>query len=256
MRKYKSMLLYFALINIKIRFKGTKLGVAWTAIEPTLTFVLLFVVFTTIRDQPKENFGVYLLTGVIIYHVFTRGTLGGLTSLRSNYSILESINIQKEFFPVVATLATCILLIVQLAIFFGLMPFFQFIPTWTIILLPIVIGLLMLLILGFSYILSIIHVYVRDIQPLWGITVHALFFITPIIWYVDDIKGNDLGNVLMSLHAVNPIGQIVELAHNIVVFNTIPPLSDWLYTVTFCFAIFLFGYYVFHKFDSKIVEVL
>jgi len=233
-----------------------KLGIIWTALEPTLVFILLYVVFTTIRDSPQENFGIYLLTGIILYHVFTRGTISGLTSLRSNSNILESLNIKKEFFPVVACLTTSILLIVQLGVFFGLMPFFQFVPTWTIVFLPLVIGLLMILILGFSYILSIIHIYVRDIQPLWGIIVHALFFITPIFWYLDDIKKGGLGDLLLSIHAVNPIGQIVELGHSIVVFNNIPTFSEWLYATVFCFSIFLAGYFIFHKFESKVTEVL
>jgi len=96
-------------MNIKIRFKGTYLGFAWTAIEPTLTFIILFLVFTSIRIRIEENFGIYLLTGIFIYHIFVRGTAGGLASLRSNRGVLESLNIRKEFFPVATTAATSLL---------------------------------------------------------------------------------------------------------------------------------------------------
>lgn len=252
--KNRSSLFYFAIINIKIRFKGTKLGVLWTALEPTLTFILLYIVFTTIRDRPQENFGIYLLTGVIVYHIFARGTIAGLSSLRGNSSILASLNIRKEFFPVVATLATAILMVVQLGVFFGLMPFFSFVPPWTIILLPIVFLFLFILILGFSYILSIIHVYVRDILPIWGVIVHALFFVTPIIWYLEDIDKRGFGEVLLTIHSLNPVGQIVELAHNLVVFQKIPPISDWVYSAIFSIGLLFFGYWVFQKYQSRIVE--
>jgi len=247
----RDMLLYFAIQNIKLRFRGTYLGLAWTAIEPTLIFILLFTVFTTIKLRGGENFAIYLLTSIILYHIFTRGTLAGLSSLRSNKSIIQSIRIRKEFFPVMAATATGILVFVQVAVFFGLMPFFQFVPDITIVFLPIVLILLLILTLGVSYFLSILNVYFKDIQPIWGIIIHALFFVTPILWYIDEAD-----EFLLSVHRFNPVGQIIELGHNIVVFGKMPPLNDWLYAAIFAISIFFIGYAVFQKLQSKIAEEL
>lgn len=245
------LVFHFALMNIKIRFKGTKLGILWTVLEPTLTFVILYVVFTSIRDRPQEDFAIYLLTGVIIYHIFSRGTLAGLTSITGNRNIIQSININKEFFPVVSTTSTAILILVEIITFFALMPFFNFIPSWTIVFLPIVIGMLLVLILGFSYFLSVIHVYFKDIQPLWGVIIHALFFVTPIIWYLDEVDG-----ILLELHKLNPIGLIVELGHNIVVFGQVPSISEWIYAAIFPIGILIIGYIIFQKIGNRVVEEL
>lgn len=247
----RTLIFHFALMNIKIRFKGTYLGFAWNAVEPTLTFIVLYIVFTSIRARPGENFGIYLLIGVIIYHVFTRGTLAGLSSLTTNGGILKSVSIRREIFPVISTTATALLIFVEIAVFFGLLPFFQYVPPWTVVFLPIVFGLLLLVILGFSYILSIIHVYFRDIAPFWGVFVHALFFVTPIIWYLDEVEG-----ILLDFHKINPVGQLVELAHNLVVFGEIPPLNDWMYSIVFAVGIFLGGYIIFQKFQDRVVEEL
>jgi len=237
------------MMNIKIRFKGTYLGFAWAAIEPALTFILLYIVFTSIRSRTEENFAIYLLTGIMIYHIFSRGTLGGITSLTGNRGILQSVKINKEFFPVVSVAATCLLIFIEVGVFFGLMPFFNFIPNWTIVFLPLVLALLVILILGLSYILSVLHVFVKDIQMLWGILIHALFFITPIIWYVKDVSG-----ILLAIHKINPVGHIVELAHKIVVFREVPVLSEWLYALAFSIGIFFVGFMIFIKFQERIVE--
>ena len=247
----RSLLLHFALKDIKVRFKGTYLGFAWIALEPTLIFILLYVVFTSIRIRTGEDFAIYLLTGIFLIHMFTRGTLGGLTSLKSNRGILESIKIRKEFFPVVATAATSLLLLVEVVVFFGLMPFFQYIPPWTVVYLPIVLGFVILLVLGLSYILSIIHVYVPDIHPLWGVVTHALFFLSPVFWYLEDVEG-----ILLTIHSINPIGQIIELGHKIVVFGEVPPIADWVYTGIFVSVIFIVGYTIFQKFEGRTVEEL
>jgi len=216
----RAVILHFALMNIKIRFKGTYLGFAWNALEPTLTFVILYIVFTTIRERPGENFAMYLLSGILIYHVFIRGTNAGLSSLTTNKGILLSLKINREFFPVVATAATSLLLLIEVGVLFVLMPFFDFIPPWTIFLLPILFGLVILFVLGLSYILSIIHVYVPDI------------------------------------HQYNPVGQLIELGHKLIVFGQIPPLTEWLHVSLFAFGFFIFGYVVFRKFERRIVEEL
>jgi len=247
----RSLILHFALMSIKIRFKGTYLGFAWTAIEPTLTFVILYIVFTNLRFNVGENYGIYLLTGVFVYHIFVRGTMGGLTSLRSNRAVLESLNIRKEFFPVVNTVSTCFLILIEVAVLFAVMAFFGFIPPWTIVFLPIVMLYLILLIHGVTSILSIVNVYVPDILPFWGVFTHALFFLSPVFWKLENAM-----SILQEIHKINPIGQIIELNHKILVYGEIPPITEWLYTLVFVVGFFIVGYAIFQKFESKTVEAL
>ena len=222
------------------------------AIEPLLTFVLLYLVFTTIRLGTGEHFAIYLLSGIVLYHIFTRGTMGGMGSLLSNVGILKSLNIKRESFPVSATLAMAILSIVEVGVLLSLMPVFQFVPSITILLVPIPVILLLILVLGVSYILSVVNVFLRDIQTIWGVFIHALFFISPIFWYLEDLGGG----VLSVIQSINPVGQLIELNHKIVVFGEIPPLSDWLYTSMFVFGILFFGYAIFRKYENKIIEEL
>lgn len=248
--KFRSLIKHFALLNIQLRFKNTYLGFLWAALEPLLYFTILYVVFTSIRET-GENFAIYLITGVMIYHIFSRGTSGGINSLKGNSATIRSLNIRKEFFPVVATAAIGLLAFVDLGVFLGLMPVFEFVPTWTIILLPIPLLLVLLLILGFTYILSITSVYVRDIHNIWLILVHALLFVSPIFWRLDNVDG-----ILLSIQKINPLGQLIEISHKLVINGEIPALSEWLYTTIFVLAIFFFGYFIFQKLEGKISEVL
>ena len=94
LRRSKSLILHFALLHLKIRFKNTYLGFLWAAIEPLLYFIVLYLVFTGIQDT-GETFPIYLISGIMLYHVFARGTSGGLVSLISNAGIIQSLNIRK-----------------------------------------------------------------------------------------------------------------------------------------------------------------
>jgi len=242
--------LHFAWKNIKIRYRGTYLGLLWAVAEPLLFFLFLYILFSSLKFGVKEDFGIYLLIGIVLYHAFARGTQRGLGCLRENNGILSSINIRREFFPVTSTVTSAILLMVELVAFFALIPVFQFGLDWTILLLPIVLALLLLLVLGFSYLLSIIFVFVKDIQPLWSVLVHALLFLTPVFWYLEDA-----GGIALELQKINPLGQLIELAHKLV-FGQIPPINDWVYATGMVFGILFIGYALFQKYQEKVVEEL
>lgn len=244
----KSLLFYYSTVNVKLRYMGTNLGYLWNVLEPLLTFILLYIVFTSIRDR-QEDFAIYLLSGIIFYHIFTRGTMAGSASLQSNKNIITSTNLRNEFFPVAAVGSIVLTSLVELAVYLGLFPVFQFMPSYTILLLPIPYLMMLGLVLGFSYLLSVMVVYIKDIQPVWAVVVHALFFVSPIFWYTDSVKG-----ILLEILKINPVGQIIELNHNIVVFGKIPPLNEWLYTSSFVIGILFFGYFIFRKYEKKIAE--
>jgi len=199
-----------------------------------------------------EDFAIYLITGVMLYHIFSRGTAGGLISLTSNSGIIKSVRVDKKFFPLTSTAATIILAGVDIMVFILLMPIFQFTPSWTIILLPIPLILLFVLIQGISYFLSVVNVFVRDIQYIWIIFTHALLFVSPVFWNLSDIKGGPL----LAIHKINPLGQLIELSHKIVIDKTIPPINEWLYTTGIIVAVFILGYFVFQALKNKVTEEL
>ena len=244
------LVLYFAISNVKLRFKNTYFGIIWSALEPLLYFIVLYVVFTSIRDR-GEDYAIYLITGIMIFHIFSRGASGGLSSITNNHGIIQSIRIKREFFPIVATTSSAILAIVSVGVFLGLMPVFQFIPTYTIFLIPLVLILLFIMILGISFFLSVSTVLIKDIKLIWPIFSHSLLFISPIFWHVDSAKG-----ILLDILKINPLGQLIELGHKLVIDGEIPPLNDWLYTTAWVFGILLFGYFIFYKLQERIVEEL
>jgi len=249
-KKKKSLIFHFSLMGVKLRYKGTYLGFLWNVLEPLLTFLILYIVFTSIRERP-DNFAIYLLTGIMLFHVFTRGTMLGLVSIRNNENFITSLNIGNEFYPIVSVGSITLTTLVEMGVFLSLLPFLQFQASWTLVIFPVTVLLMLLLVLGLTYFLSILNIFLRDIQPLWAIFAHALFFISPIFWYAENVDG-----ILLDILKFNPVGQIIELAHNLVVFGQISPLQDWLYTSSIVLGILFVGFFLFKKYESRIAEEL
>jgi len=236
--------------TLKLRYKGTILGFLWAVLEPILIFLLLYLVFTNIKADRGENFAFYLIIGVIFLHLFTHGSMAGLLSLRSNRNILKFIKIEKEFFPVANTLSTALILFIEVGIFLALMPIFGFKYETSLIFLPVIMTFFLCLVLGMSYLLSILHIYFKDIRPIWGVITYSLIFISPVFWYVENAQG-----ILLNIYHINPIGQIIELSHK-AVFGKAISLLEWSYVAALNLGILFFGFAMFKKFESKVVEKL
>ncbi len=249
-RNRLSIIFYFAILNIKVRFKNTQIGYVWTALEPLIYFIVLYTVFTSIRGR-TEDLAIYILTGLMLYQIFAKGSTGGIGVLTTNGGILQSIKIKKDFFPLVSTVAAGLISIITIGVFFALLPVFQFVPEWTIILVLIPVLLVLVIVLGLTYLLSIINVYVRDIKNIWPIIVLSLLFMSPILWNPENVDG-----VLLQIHEVNPLGQLIDIAHKLVLDGEIPPLIKWVYPISFSFGILILGYFIFHRLEDRIVEEL
>ena len=108
----RSLILHYSLLNMKLRYKGTSLGLIWAGLEPLFMFLILYVVFTSIRSQ-RDDFGIYLISGILMFNLFQRGTISGLSSLVDNGGIMKSLKIKKELFPVASTGTTAFFVILQ-----------------------------------------------------------------------------------------------------------------------------------------------
>ncbi len=250
LRKEKSIVFQLSLHLLKNKYQGSYIGFLWIILEPLLILSIMYVVFSTIRAGAGPDFAVYLLSGIVIFQVFARGTQGGLASLRGNDGILKSMKIKKEIFPVAVTISSSVILMIQLGIFFIIASALSHEFTLSILLLPIPLILLFILILGLSYLFSIIFVYVRDIQPAWSIFSYALFFMSPIFWYVDEVDG-----LLKNIFHTNPLGMIIELVHNSV-FGQVMDLQILVVATVSVLAILFFGFTVFKKVEKDLVQEL
>ena len=248
--KERRLVLHFSIMTAKVHYFGTYAGFLWAVLEPLFAFVILYLVFSSIMGSPDPQYPIYLLVGILLFQIFTRGTQHGLGSIRSNAGIIKSANIKREFFPIVSTGSTAVIMVLQIAVFFTLLVFLNYTPVMTLVLFPAVLLLLLVLILGLSYMLSIIYVYVKDIQLVWNIFTYALFFVTPIFWYLDDVDG-----LLLGIQAINPVGQIIEISHKIM-FGQFPSIVEWAVVSAYCIGIFGSGYAIFKRYQGRVAEEL
>ena len=249
MWKTKGILFNFATSDLKIRYRNSILGVLWSLIEPLLMLGVLFFVFSTMFRFEIPNFPIYLLLGIVCYNFFRNGTTFALNSLTNRSALMTQIYFPRSVPAISAGITASIMLIIELVVLAFFIVVFQFAPPITILLLPLILGLLFVLVIGISLPLSVLNVKYKDTEFIWLVVVYAGFFLTP-IFYQFDMMPAQVQNVLQ----FSPMVQIVTMAHHVVLYGTLPTINSILFAVGSISVITTVGYLIFRKYQAKVVE--
>jgi lipopolysaccharide transport system permease protein len=247
----RSILYNFAISDLRIRYRNSALGFFWTFLEPLLMLTVLYIVFTNLFKSQIDHFPLYILLGIIVWNMFSRGTSMSLSSLLTRSSILTQVYLPREIPPISSAITAFMMLCFELIVFGIFMVVFQFTPTNTMLFLPVILLLEFILILGLSFPLSVLNVRYRDIQFIWGVVLQIGFFLTP-IFYKSDILPKSVSQIL----AFSPMVQIINMAHDVVLANKLPDLWSLEITIVTTLAVFGIGYAIFRKMQVRIMEEL
>jgi len=241
----------FAISDLVARYRGSVLGFLWAIIEPLLILTILYFVFTNVFRSTIENYAIYLLLGIVMWSFFTRATSMGMSSFIAKAGIITKTHLPREVLPISACITALIMSLFEFIVLFGFFAIFNFIPPITIIVLPALLGIEFVLSLGIALALCVLNVRYRDVQYIWGVVTYGGFFAVPIFYSLSIVPEN-VRNLLL----LNPMAQIIEMSHVVVLNGLIPVFEDVTYTLITSFIILLIGIVIFRHFNFKVIEEL
>jgi ABC-type polysaccharide/polyol phosphate export permease len=185
--RYRELIWALALRELKVRYKRSVLGFMWALLNPALLMLVLTVVFTTIMPTNIPHFALFLLSTLLLYLFFSQSLSYAVESMVGNAELIKKVAVPKLVFPVSAVLSNIINLLLSLIplvlLTFAMGHHFY----WTWIFIPIPLAALTLLTLGATFFFAAANVYYRDVSHIIQIVLQALFYLTPIIFSIDQI---------------------------------------------------------------------
>jgi ABC-2 type transport system permease protein len=135
-------------------------------------------------------------------------------------------------------------------------------PMLTWLEVPLILGLLVVLCTGIAMLLSALFVYFRDIQPIWEVLNQVIFYASPIIITVVQVKEH-LSPTLLKLYMLNPLAVIFQQFKHAAINHDTPSVGALLGSraelaipVAFVLAVFGLGLWVFNRIAPKVAEDL
>ena len=193
---------------LKVKYKNSVLGFVWSMLNPALYLVVFYVVFQLILKNGVPYFTIYLLSGLIVWNLFSAALAGATGSIVGNAGLIKKVDFPREVLPLAAVGAALVHFFLQTLVLFVALAVFQYGVNWAYI--PLIVPALLVLLLlasAIGILLSAINVYMRDMQHMLELLLLAWFWGTPIVWYFRLIDTTSRSN-RHALLLLNPITSV------------------------------------------------
>ena len=181
--KYRGLVHELVVRDIKVRYKRSVLGIAWTMLAPLLNMVALTLVFSTILKQQIANYPVFFMTGAIFWAFFSQTTSTAASQTQDSNEIAKRIYIPRSVFVASAIgvgLVNLALSIVPLLIIL-MVTHFPIYTTWFF--LPVAVAIETLFAAGVGLWLFTFASRFSDVREMYVVIVQTWFFLTPIVYH-------------------------------------------------------------------------
>ena len=244
--RYRDLIYQLVRRDIVARYKRSVLGIAWTMLNPLGTMLIMVIVFSQVF-RGTENYAGYVLTGVIVWTMFSQSTSMAMSSMVWGSQLFQQIYLPRTSFVLSTILASMVNFFLSL-VPLGLIFLVTKVPLRpSALLLPVFMIFLFSFSLGIALILSTLAVFFPDVADLYPVVLTAWMYLSPIIMPLDFYR-QILNGLLLY---INPFYYIVNLFRILVFDGFIPHFQTWGATAFVSFGALIIGWIFFcRKADS------
>jgi ABC-type polysaccharide/polyol phosphate export permease len=222
--------------DLKLRYRGSMLGIAWTLLNPLLFMGVYTLVFSVIMRSTIQHYPLFLLSGLIPWLWFSGAVTQATNSIVDGGAYIGKTLMPAEILVLVPVLSNGVNFLITIVLFLPVALVMGINIGWALVFLPLLLSIGLCLTLGTAMVVAVVNVYFRDIQQIVAYVMTALFFLTPIFYARDAVPTN-----LEFLLVFNPIAGLIG-AFQSVFFNGVPPRpEDLLVSAAFGAMILIVG---------------
>lgn len=248
---YRELLFNLARREITQRYKQSILGYAWVIINPLTQLLVLSFVFSTIFriSSFQVPYIIFLITGLLPWNFFVQSITSATNSLVSNSSLITKIYFPREILVYSTIIAKIVDFFYSILI---LIVFFIFYKTHLTVnalwFFPFFI-IQLIFTAGLSLILASFNLFYRDIQYLLNLIISVWFYLTPVIYPIEQFPEK-----YRFIFSINPMSVIINGYRQTILGGGEPNIKSLLAVSIFSILFFIFSFLYFKKIEGKFAD--
>jgi lipopolysaccharide transport system permease protein len=214
--------------DVQQRYRGSQLGFIWAFIYPILMLLVYTFVFGMVMKvkwgvvgQDNIHFGIILFSGLLLHGMLAEVLVGAVGLISGNQQYVKKVVFPLPLLSLVSLANAFFHMLLGMLILVAMFLITGGTLHWTILLVPIVLLPFVLFLLGASWFVSVLGVYVRDLSQFMGVIVTCLLFLGPIVYPFSAVPDEIKTYVLW----LNPLTIVVEQFRAVLLFGQMP---DWM----------------------------
>lgn len=240
------------------RYRGAVFGIFWSFFNPLLMLAIYTIIFSVIFQArwgagsgTKKEFAMVLFAGLIIFNLFTECVNRSPSLITSNVNLVKKVVFPLEILPAVGVLTAIFHALISFGVWFLAYGLFFGIPHLTVLLLPFVVLPLFMFVLGLSWCLASLGVYIRDVSQIVNVVTSVLMFLSPIFYPASALPENYRQFIYL-----NPLTPVIEMTRDVLYWGKVPSLELMgIYWVATAFVAWV-GFIWFQKTRRGFADVL
>lgn len=212
--KHKFLLQLLVRKEIKIRYRGSVLGLLWSYVKPLMQFSIYFVALGVFLDMQRgtPNYAIYLFAGIVLVNFFTESLGNATRSIVDNRDLIRKIYLPRELFPVSTVWVSAAHLVPQLVVLCGACLLAGWRPSiWQLLAVVGALVLIAVLATGLGLLFGAANVYFRDSENIVDMILMVVTWASPVL-YVWPMVERVMGPWFF-LYQLNPVTVAVEIFH-------------------------------------------
>jgi ABC-type polysaccharide/polyol phosphate export permease len=242
---YRQLLVNLTIRDLKVKYKGSALGVLWSLLNPLIMMAIYTLVFSVfLRAVVLPNYWALVLGGLLSWIFFASALGSASVSFIRNTNLITKVAFPIEALPLASTLAHFINFVIMLAILLVVLAVAHIPLGASLVLLPVILVAQLAFTIGLGLFLASITVYFRDLEHLVGLALTAWFYVSPILYPLDSRALPHGAARFLPYLRLNPLSWFMESYHAILYYGRWPD-PGYLVPLLLGSAVALVGGYLF-----------
>jgi lipopolysaccharide transport system permease protein len=205
--RYRELFYFLAWRDILVRYKQTVIGMAWALIRPFMTMIVFSVVFGKIAKLPSEGvpYPILVFAAMLPWQFFANSLSECSNSLITNSNLISKVYFPRLIVPTSAVVVSFVDFLISGMILLGLMAWYDFVPSWRIITLPVFIAIAFAASMGAGLWLASLNVQYRDFRYIVPFIVQFGLYISPV-----GFSSNVVPEKWRLLYSLNPMVGVID----------------------------------------------
>lgn len=205
---FKELFYVLAWRDLALRYKQTIIGVSWALIRPFINMIVFTIVFGKLAKLPTDANAPYALmvfAGMLPWQFFATAFSDCANSLVNNASLIGKVYFPRLIIPISVVFVAFVDFLISFVILVGLMIWYQFLPGWQILFLPLFTLMAFLAILGPGLLISSLNVKYRDFRYIIPFLVQFGLYISPV-----GFSTNVIPEKWKLIYSLNPLVGVID----------------------------------------------
>lgn len=181
--RYRELFYILSWRDIKVRYKQTVVGAAWSIVRPLLTMIVFTIVFSRIAKLPTEGaapYAILVYAAMLPWQFFANALIEASNSLIGNANLITKVYFPRLIIPASSVITSFVDFAISFGLMLVLMVIYQYMPSWQIMFLPLFILLSFFTAFGIGLYLTALNVKYRDFRYIIPFIVQFGLYISPV----------------------------------------------------------------------------